>query len=381
MKKICFSLIILLTFCGAASAHIIYTTEAGSLGLISVSNETSSELSGIEYNGGNGSVVASYWENNTSNGAGNSKIILITPTEDTTLSGDTAVRFSSSETLSSPIDDDPIVLEGSYGTPIICGTNSGGSLYLATGASLREYKTSDFRFYNTYTYLSDDLVPSPEIKAVTKNDSRVYVLVALNNNISNDIVVTLDGTLNPKSEYSGKWEVSTSKNTYTMNFISDSRIVVGADDGVYRVTNALTASLVSSDYPVVAIQKDTGKGFYYITQSETEGGKTNSLYHYTTTDTNPSALLTATGDGAQLVKDSKYNVLGVMIGEQITLVNMEDDSFIQTYSSTNLSGKPISIAASSTSGNSADTSSGCMIGGAGLAMMAALLASLKYKRA
>ena len=135
MKKICFSLIILLMFCGAASAHIIYTTEAGSLGLIKVDSITSFDVSGIKYTGGENSVAASYWENNTSNGAGNSKIILITPTEDTTLSGDTAVRFSSSETLSSPIDDDPIVLEGSYGTPIICGTNSGGSLYLATGAS------------------------------------------------------------------------------------------------------------------------------------------------------------------------------------------------------------------------------------------------------
>ena len=364
-------------FCGAASAHIIYTTEGGKLGLIKVDSVSSFDLSGTKYNGSADSVVASYWENNTSNGAGNSKIILITPTTDTAVSGDTAVRFSSYETLSSPIDDasKPIVLTGSYGTPLICGTNSGGSLYLATGASLREYKTSDFRNYNIYTYPSEDLAPNPVIKAVMKNDSRVYVLVALNNNISNDMVVTLDGTLNPKSEYAGKWDVLTSKDTYTMNFISDSRIVVGADDGVYQVSNGSAKSLVSSDYPVVAICKDTSSGFYYITS---EDEKSKSLYHYTATNTNPSALITAIGDGAQLVKDSKYNVLGVMIGEQITLVNMEDDTNYKTFDE--FDEIPISIAASSTTGNSADTSSGCMIGGAGLAMVAALLAALKYKR-
>jgi len=362
MKKICFSLMILLMFCGAASAHIVYTTEGGNAGLIKISSTTSADLSANRYASGANSVVAAYWENNTSNGAGNSKIILITPREksDSNFEGDTAVRFSSAESLSTPIDDanNPIVLKESYGVPVICGTNSGGSLYLATGASLREYKTSDFRFYNTYTYASSDLAPNPEIKAVTKDDNRVYVLVALNND-SNDLFITLDGTLNVNSKYSATNEVKNSKHNYAMDYISDARIVVGADDGVYHLTNGSAVSLVSSDYPVVALCSDTGSGFYYITQHEADGVTTNSLYHYKDSKTNTALISNITGSGAKLAKDPSYNVAGVMIGQQISLVNMDDDKIFLTYTSSNLSGNPKSITASSTTGHSADTSSGC----------------------
>lgn len=384
MKKVFESLIILLAFSSAACAHIVYTTENGSVGLITVESDTSVDVTANRYSGGENSIVASYWENNTSNGTGNSKIILITPKSDsdTSVSGDTAVRFASIETLSKPIDDadDPIVLEDSYGTPIICGTNSGGSVYLATNADLREYKTSDFRHYNTYTYSNDLLSKNPEIKAVIKNDYRVYVLVALNNSSENDLVIMLEGTLDLNSEYSSKWEVKSSKPSHTMNFISDSRIVVGCDDGVYQTSNGFAVSLVSSDAPVVAICSDTGKGFYYITQSESEGVKTNSLYHYTTDNTDPAALITVEGNGAQLVRDQSHNVLAVMIGEQISLIKMEDDTVIQTYLSESLGGNPLSITTSSVSGNSAETSSGCLISSTGLALMAGLLVALKIKK-
>lgn len=363
MKKICFSLIISLILCSAASAHILYTTEAGNLGLIAVDSVESADVSANKYAGGSGSLVASYWENNTSNGAGNSKIIFITPTEQTaSVSGDTAVRFSSYSNLSTPIDNKAITLVSTYGTPIICGTNSGGSLYLATGATLREYKTSDFRLYNSYTYPSADVALNPEIKAVIKDNNKIYLLVNLNNSVSNDVIMMLEGTLRPDSKYSGKWEIKNSQKTaYSMNYISNSRIAVGCSDGVYHVTNNSATSLVSSDYPVVAVHQDTGSGFYYITQSEDNGVKTNYLRHYenSTTDTAVASLTGITGSTAALVKDTGYNVLGVMIGEQISLLNMEDDTLIKTFTSTNLSGKPISIAASSTSGNSADTSSGC----------------------
>ena len=390
MKKIYLSLIISLILCGAASAHILYTTEAGNLGLITVESVSSIDVSANEFSGGSGSVVASYWENNTSNGAGNSKIIFITPKakNDTTVSGDTAVRFSSYSTLSTPIDSKVINLESTYGTPIVCGTNSGGSLYLATDATLREYKTLDFRLYNSYTYPSEDAAPNPEIKSVIKNNSKIYLLVSLNNEISNDVIVMLEGTLRPDSKYSGKWEVKNSQDVYSMNFISDSRIAVGCDDGVYHVNNNTTTSLVSTDYPVVAVHQDTGSGFYYIIQYEDNGVKTNSLRHYedSSTDTAVASLTGITGDNVMLVKDSTHNILGVMIGEQISLINMEDDSLVKTYTSTILSGKPISLAASSTSGNSADKGGGCNsisnyeLGILSLVFLGFLLMKIKFGR-
>ena len=358
MKKIFLSLIIFVMTCTVASAHIVYTTEAGDLGLITIGNGNTITVSSNEYSGGTGSVVASYWENNTSNGEGNSKIILITP-KDNSVSGDTAVRFSSYEDLSSPIDDEPIYLANTYGTPIICGTNSGGSLYLATDTSMREYKTASFNLYNTYTYTNENSAMTPEIKSVIKSSTRVYLLIAFNDDKtatnSNDIIVMLEGTLNPKSEYSSTYDIETLKNAYTMNFIKDSKIAVGCSDGVYNVAEGSATSIVSSDCPVVAIYPDTSSGFYYITQSEDK----KYLYHYTTIDTTPSPLISESGNGAKLAKDSTYNVMGVMIGEKIVLIKMDDDTILQTYSSTDLGGNPISIASSSTTGNSADSSGGC----------------------
>ena len=386
MKKIfLLSLMILSMLCASASAHILYTTETGGLGLIKVDSVTSVDNQGIKYPNNDKSVVASYWENNTSNGAGNSKIILITPktSSDTSVSGDTAVRFSSYESLKNPVDGEAIYLAGTYERPVICGTNSGGSLYLASGATLREYKTSDFRLYNTYTYPSDDFAPNPKIKSVVKTDSRVYVLAALNNNknLSNDVVMVLDGTLNPNSEYSGRMEVRTSSDVYTMDFISDSRLAVGCANGVYYVKDSSTTTgLVSSDAPVIALHKDTGSGFYYITVSDDENVK---LYHYTASTTAPGTLIkTVSGDKAYIAKDSNYDVLGVIMGDEISIIGMENGNVIAKYTSADLgSNLPISIAASSTTGNSADTSSGCMIGGAGLALMAALIFALRHKEA
>ena len=378
---------ILSILCASAPAHILYTTENGGLGLIKIDSVTSVDNQGIKYAGSADSVVASYWENNTSNGAGNSKIILIS-SSDTSVSGDTAVRFSSYNALDKKIDDKDIYLAGTYGMPIVCGTNSGGSLFLATGSYLREYKTADFRLYNSRDLAVDLSAENAKIKSVIKTDTRIYLLTALSadKNLSNDIVMVLDGTLNPASEYAGKMEVKTSNDAYAMDFISDSRLAVGCKDGVYYVKDSSTTTkLASADYPVVALHKDTGSGFYYIVQSEDENGdKFNSLYHYTNSESKllSDDVTNVGGDKAYIVKDSNYDVLGVIMGEEISLIKMSDGSIIQTYTSADFgTSLPTSIAASSTTGNSADTSSGCMTGGAGLALMAALIFALKHKEA
>ncbi|MBR1486584.1 MAG: hypothetical protein IJ597_04940, partial [Synergistaceae bacterium] len=238
MKKICLSLLIFFTFCGAAAAHIIYTTESGNVGLITVSSATDFELSANQYAGNANSIIATYWENNTSNSDGNSKIILITPKEEgnETTSGDTAVRFSSAATLSAPIDDanNPIVFKDSYGVPVVYGTNNGGSLYLATGNTLREYRTASFNLRHSYAYPSSDLAPNPEIKALLRNDYRVYALVGLNNGVSEDIFVTLDGTLTGSAS-----KITNLKNSNTMNYIANSVIIAGCDDGPYSISNSV----------------------------------------------------------------------------------------------------------------------------------------------
>ena len=387
MKKIFLSFIILSILSASASAHIIYSTEDGGLGLIKVSSASSIDSAPeIKYSGEEGSVVSSYWENNTSNGSGNSKIIFISPKEssDVTVSGDTAVRFSSYQSLGNPIDSNAISLKGTYGTPVICGTNSGGSLYLATGATLREYRTLNFELRNSYTYPSKDIsAPNPQIKAVTKNDSSIYVLVSLSNDktlstASNDVVITLDGTLNPNSEYAGRLEVRTSNDAYSMNFISDSRVAVGCADGIYRVQASATTKLVSSDAPVIALNQDTSSGIYYVTKSDDQNLR---LYHFTTSTESPGTLIkTVSGDKAYITKDSDYNVLGVIMGKEILVIGMESGAVLRIFESKDLSSTPsapISIAASSTTGNSASKSSGCMIGGTGLALMLALLISLR----
>ena len=377
MKKICLSLLIFFTFCGAAAAHIIYTTQDGYVGLIAVSSATDFELSSKQYSGNANSILATYWENNTSNGDGNSKIILITPKEEgnPTTSGDTAVRFSSAAALTSPIDDanNPIVLKDSYGEPVVCGTNNGGSLYLATGNTLREYRTASFNLRHSYAYSSSDLAPNPEIKALLRNDYRVYALVGLNNGVSEDIFVTLDGTLTATAVSA----ITNLKNSNTMNYIANAAIIAGCDDGPYSISGSVATSLVSTD-AVVAIQADTGTGFYFLTKNEDKNEV--SLYHYTATDTKPTPK-TFEGSGAAFAKDPTYNILGVIAGTKILLLNMEDDEILETYEAANLGGTPISITASSTTGQSNDNgSSGFMLSGASLAMMFALSIAMKYKK-
>ncbi len=367
-------------FCATASADIIYTTAEGGLGVIKVGSVTSASLTGITYNATANSVAAPYWENNTSNGEGNSKIILITPksSDDNTISGDTALIFSSASSLTSPLNDanDPAVLKGTYGTPVICGTNSGGSLYLATGASVREYKTSNFSLYNTYTHPSYDVSPNPEIKSILKTDSNIYLLAARNSAVSNDLILVMNGLLTLNTENASSWEIPT-KTSKTAALISDSRIAVGCDEGVWNAKSSNSVKLVSTDYPVVSICQDSSSGFYYIVQSDNNGVKTNSLRHYQNTTTDTELLNNIQGDGAQIVRDNAYNVLAVLIGNTIKLYNIAEDTEITI---SGLTGTPISIAPISTSGNSADSSSGCMIGSTGLVFAVALFAALKQKR-
>ncbi len=391
MKKIFVSLVILMMSCGVAAANIVYTTAEGGLGMIQISSSSSADVTGVTYNGEAGSIAAPYWENNTSNGTGNSKIIFITPVEsnDPELSGDTALRFASSSKLTTPLDneDKPIILENTYGRPIVASTNGGASLYLATGATVREYDTENFKIRNVYSYKSDDISPNPEIKGVLTTDYRVYVLVARNITVSADLVLSLNGLLTLNTENVEKWELPfTDSRAHTISLLSSSRIAVGCDDGVYVTTKSKTTQLVSTDIPVVAICKDTGKGFYYILQSEdADGTKTNSLYHYEENQ-EPAALLTGiTGNSAQLIKDPKYKVIAALIGEEIALINMEDDDVFEIYTATELGGTvaggtPISAAASSSSGNSASSSSGCQLTGAGLVLILAMLTKLQFRR-
>ena len=389
MKKIFASLVILMMSCGFAAANIVYTTADGGLGLIQISSTSSADVTGVTYNGEAGSIAAPYWENNTSNGTGNSKIIFVTPVEsnDPELSGDKALRFASSSKLTTPIDneDKPIILENTYGRPIVASTNGGASLYLATGSTVREYDTENFKIRNVYTHKSDDISPNPEIKGVLTTDYRVYVLVARNTTVSGDLVLSLNGLLKLNTENAVKWELpfSTSR---TISFLSSSRSAVGCDDGVYVTTKSKTTQLVSTDIPVVAICKDTSRGFYYILQSENaDGTKTNSLYHYEENQ-EPAALLTnITGNSAQLIRDPKYKVIAALIGEEIALINMEDDDVFEIYTATELGGTvaggtPISAAASSSSGNSASSSSGCQLTGAGLVLILAMLTKLQFRR-
>ena len=96
-------------------------------------------------------------------------------------------------------------------------------------------------------------------------------------------------------------------------------------------------------------------------------------------------LTNITGNSAQLIRDPKYKVIAALIGEEIALINMEDDDVFEIYTATELGGTvaggtPISAAASSSSGNSASSSSGCQLTGAGLVLILAMLTKLQFRR-
>ena len=359
MKKIFLSFIFLGLLCGVSSADVVYTATTGAnagIGLIKFSSSLDVTTSGLQYSqAAAGSIVAPYWENNTSNGNGNSKLILVTPVEstDTTISGDQAYIFSPSN-LNTPENSAPIILTGTYGVPIISGTNPGAYLYLASNSAIREYATANFTLRNIYTAASSDSLLNPEVKGLMV-DSRIHALIQRPAG-SGDVIMHFDGQL----KASGSTATNTTTGSQAMCSIS-SGTAVAHNKGVQILSGSTSSDAVTTSDPVIAICRDTGSGFYYV-----EKGSSNfSLKHYKDKDNTTTIFNNVSVDTNRVqLMQADNNLLAVVIAGSIRFYNMaNNDAHVKTFSSSNLGGSAVSIAAATTSGsNGSSGGSGCQVG-------------------
>ncbi len=376
MKKIFFSLMLVCMLCAVSSADVVYTaaTSAGAgIGIVKITNSKDIALNAIAYNQlGEGSIVSPYWENNTSNGNGNSKIITVTPIEstDTTVSGDQAYIFSAGN-LTKPNNDAPIILRGTYGKPLIAGTDPGAYLYLASNSALREYATANFTMRNSYTLTSSDTLPSPEIKGLLV-DGKIHILIQ-RETASGDAIINFEGQL--KASESSTWNTKTGSRA--MCFVKNG-FAVAHNAGVQIISNGTSSDVVTTTTPVIAVCRDTGSGFYYV-----ESGDTNfSLKHYKDKDNTTTIFndVAVDSNNVQLMQ-TDYNLLVVVIGGGIRFYNMADsDALEQNFTSKDIGGNAVSIAAATTSGsNGSSGGSGCNLAGSALILLA--LCSIMLKKA
>ena len=351
MKKFLASLIFLGMLCGAASADFVYSTTDGKLGIINIPSADSVDLSSTRYEGTKAnSIIATYWENNTSNGNGNSKLLFVTPTTGGPESSDTAIRFQNAN-ISAPLDDaeNPITLQGANGSKIVATTQSGGSIYIAAGSSVRKYSTESFALEKVYEEASNDVVPNPEINGLLLTASRVYVLFTRNKAESKDIVLDFDGQLSTGIRNFNSWEVASCSKT--IQFISNSRMLVGHEEGIDILNGE---RLVSSDAPVISICSDNGDGFYYATLSN----DLSSVYHYSASTSTATALLSNVSGNHVNVNHTDYDTLTVIAGGEMKIYKMEDDSLLKTYTASELGGTPYNITVAIAGGDSASGGSG-----------------------
>lgn len=367
MKKIFISIIFIMAACATACADIVYTNEGGGVGLVEITaSPKSATHKGIQYTSNiPGAVIASFWENNTSNGDGNSKLILISPdlSTDTTVSGDRAYIFNPS-TLTQPANEvsKPFRLVGSYGTPKVVQTETGNTLYVATDTGLREYYTAGLGLRNTYAPTSKDfnIKEDPVVVDVVNVGYASIVLVG-RNETSGDVVVTLDGKLDSKGE------VKVRHDNYAIASLS-SGLAVGNATGVITVSGSTSKDLFTTAAPVVSICRDSGSGFYYVVSGD-------GLYHYKD-ENNKDVSLTKNSGANDKVMNAGNNILVAIAGTKLAFYNMEDDSSITSFDVA-----PTSIATRTTSGQSGGSGgSGCSIGGVGVIMMAVVFMSLARRR-
>ena len=383
MKKIFLSFVFLAFICGASFADVVYTAATGAsagIGLIKVTSSKDISAGGLQYSQlSGGAVVAPYWENNTSNGNGKSKLIVVTPVDSTStaLSGDQAYTFDPSN-LASPENTTAIVLKGTYGKPIIASTATGAYIYLASNSAIREYATANFTLRNVCTLTSSDALPNPEVKGLIV-DNRVHALVQRPAG-SGDVVINFDGQL----KYSESTMYATKTGANAIAFLS-SGTGIAHNKGVQIISGSTSSDVVTTTDPVIAICKDTGSGFYYV-----EKGSSNfSLKHYKNADTTATIFSDVAVDtnSVQLL-DAGYNLLAIAIGGSIRFYDMaNNDALVNAFSAGSLGGSAISIAPATTSGNNGSSGgSGCVsfrseeLGVRSLLMLAALGLMLKKAR-
>ena len=360
MRKIFVSVIFVVLMCMSANADIVYLTESGGMGSISVTDSFSVNLLGIQYTStASDPFLASYW-----NGS-DSRVILIDRTTNTQTSGDAALIFKP-DNLTTPENAKGVTLAGTYNTQAALGSYNGKALFTASGASIHQYDTGDFSVARVYTYSADT---EPEIISLATGTTTVYALVR--QETSRDIMLVFDGQLRDDvSQNYAKHNVSDDAECFA--WLNGTRLALAHSGGVSIWSNNRWNLTAASDAPVKALCRDGGDGFYFAEQEESNGTYTTRLRHYSSNTKTISTLYT--DDDAEvccLVRDEDNNLLGAVIGDNILVYNMDIDNLLAEYDSESLGGEPVMLAMSYVKGDDGKTKSGCDIAGAGIIMILA----------
>ena len=373
MKKFLLGLIFLGMLCGISSADIVYSTSDGKLGLIKISSNASGDvvtLDGVKYSSSaTNPLLYSYRDKDDNN-----FVLLINRLD----SGDTVRRFNFNN-LSTPVDNEAISLTDVKGTTALAFSANGRSLYFATPSGLIDVSTETLktnRVFDCTQKSSDDV--KREVKGVEVSLSRVFALIDYQNE-SNDRLLMFDGQLKTDVEAFGQWEGH--NDMTSMIGISNGRYAFARSSGVDVFSNSTFTKVVSTDYPVKALQSDTGHGILYATQNQSNDVYVDTLSHYSTEASNFSTVtVNASNSNLKLLRND--NILAAIMGNEIYFYNIEKGTLLKTFTSSQLGGNPVSMTIAHVGGTSdtSDKSSGCEVGSLGAAALMILGMMLKRNR-
>ncbi|MBQ7544968.1 MAG: hypothetical protein IJT02_08500 [Synergistaceae bacterium] len=364
MRKIFVGAILAVLLCGSAGADVVYTTDAGTLGLIKISSSTSADLVGTQYTGtGSDSLLGSYWN-------GSETRVLVINRDSTTASGDVALTFSPSN-LTTPLKSSGDILAGVHNARSMAGSNTGRSVFFASGNRISEFRTDDFSAVRSYDY-----TPGGSIKAVISTASRIYAIAE--DEASGDVILGFDGQL--KEDVQDFVKASAPEGTAALSWLSGSRAAVGHASGVSLWSSNIFTLLVSSDAPVKSLCMDDEGGFYFAEQSSSGDVYTTTLKHYSGGEVSSTLFTSTDGRGCKVFRHDSESVLAAVIGSNLRLYSMKDDALIASYDASTLGGNPLSVAASSVSGDDGSSgSSGCELSGLGVILLAGCAVIMKRR--
>ena len=354
----------MLMICTAAHADIVYLTASGDVGRVSISGSGSADLYGTQYTTSwSNPFLGSYWTGSTT------RVILVDRTTDTTTSGDTALIFDPLN-LTKPLDTTRKVLAGVYSAQAMAGSDNGKAVFFASGSSIYEFSTGNFSLTRSYTYkpkTSEDI--TAEITALITGSNVIYALV--NQDISRDVVLGFDGQLSEDVSKSFQ-NKPLAHEASSISWLSGSRVAAGHEYGidVWRNYSGFLRML-STDVPVKAVCQDSGNGFYFIEQSESEDIYTTTLKHYESEEGISTLFTNTEGQTCRLVRDGDNGILAVIAGDELLVYRMNDDALLCEYDSSELGGFPVQIVSSTVSGDDGKNSSGCSMTGIGMMLFLA----------
>lgn len=369
MKKFFAGLLFICLFAGVSSADVVYNTSTGNLGVIEVSSIPDVSIPVTTYtNAGNDSILASFANGDYA------RILLIKRETDTSaISGDSALIFNTSD-MTTPIDE--YYLDGSYGAFNVGYSRNGNSVFVASvlDNTISEFDSGNFKYLNHYTLTDPDYL----IRDLIVDNDYIYLLI--NASLTRSFLIRFDGQLKENVKTYTSFDIPFMADCVAS--LGNNKIVIGYEKGVARLDNRTFITLVSTDEEVRAVGRDhnTGNdGFYYITQIESNGNYTSSLWHYDSTIYVMLESETSSESACQLVYDKDKNVMAALMGGKIFVYESKTDTLLGEFDSADLDGVPLSITMSTViKSSSKKNSSGCNLTGAGVVLM--LIAALKFRR-